>query len=113
MEDNLIFNLGPTHSAEEVEVETFWFKKVEETPLLEMPKAAVLSVVAFGTLLLGVGINFRIYRLLVRRKNKGGTSAIDKLCLVNSIISLIGHPPLLVSLPNLHVMKVVRPHFEA
>jgi hypothetical protein len=36
--------------------------------------------------------------MLQRRKSSDGSAAIDKLFLANNVVSLLGHPPLLVRL---------------
>ena len=81
-------NLWPEHH--------FHFSNVEEGPLLGTFQASILALVAFCTLVLGLGVNFRIFTMLWKRKSSGGSAAIDKLFLANNIVSLLGHPPLLV-----------------
>ena len=75
---------------------SFHFTNVEEGPLLVTVQASILALVAFCTLVLGLGVNFRIYTMLWKRRSSGGSTAIDKLFLANNIVSLLGHPPLLV-----------------
>ena len=111
MDELVEFNLGPTDADADTDadagVDTLTFKNVEEQPLMSTLQATILATVSLVTLVVGVGVNFRIYRLLARRRSSGSCSAIDKLCLVHSLVSLAGHPPLLVShgLHSLHSLK--------
>ncbi len=74
------------------------FKVIEDQPTLGSYHATIYAVVASITLVTGVAINLRILSMLWKRRSNGGSAAIDKLFLANNIVSLLGHPPLLVNL---------------
>jgi hypothetical protein len=72
------------------------FVVVEETPLLNMAQSTILSLTALLTLIIGICINSRIVRLLIKWRSSSGRAAIDKLLLVYTTISTISYTPLLV-----------------
>jgi hypothetical protein len=72
------------------------FLVVEETPLLNTVQSTILSLTALFTLIIGTCINTRIGRLLIKRRSNTGRSAIDKLLLTYTIISITSYTPLLV-----------------
>ena len=78
------------------EITTFTFLNVEEEPLLGRRDATIITVTAFVTLVIGVHINYRIYNKLAVKKSNSSRTSIDKLFIANNVVSLIGHPPLLV-----------------
>ena len=73
------------------------FVVVEERPLLNKAQSVVLSTTAALTWFVGVWVNSRIGRLLLKRRSSSGRSAIDKLLLTYTIISIVTYSPLLVS----------------
>ena len=73
------------------------FLVVEERPLLNKLQSSILSTTAAVTWVVGVWVNSRIGRLLLRRRSSSGRSAIDKLLLTYTVISIATYSPLLVS----------------
>ena len=90
-------NLGPNDNNSLFQIDKFRFKNVEEEPLLGTFHASFLAVVALSTLVIGLGVSFRIHKMLKQRKSIGGSVAIDKLFFTHNIISMLGHMPLLVN----------------
>ena len=78
-------------------VDRIVFLLVEERPLLNYVQSAILSMTAAVTWIIGVWVNSRIGRLLLKRRSSSGRSAIDKLLLTYTIISIVSYSPLLVS----------------
>ena len=77
-------------------VET-WFLVVEDEPLLPLEQGLVVSAVAFGSLVTGCVINWRILAGLRMRKKDGDRTSINKLFIANTVVSLALHPPQLVN----------------
>ena len=73
------------------------FLVVEERPLLNKLQSSILSTTAAVTWVVGVWVNSRIGRLLLKRRSSSGRSAIDKLLLTYTVISIATYSPLLVS----------------
>ena len=84
-------------------VDRISFLVVEERPLLNHMQSAVLSTTAAATWIVGVWVNSRIGRLLLKRRSSSGRSAIDKLLLAYTVISIITYSPLLVSVSLNHL----------
>lgn len=75
---------------------SFKFVHVEETPYLPTDQAIAASSMSLLTLISGVIVNLRVFKLLWREKQNGCTVAINNLFLMYNIVSLVCHPPLLV-----------------
>ena len=89
--------LGPLNNSTTTAGELLAFKVIEDQPTLGSYHATVYAVMASLTLVTGIAINLRILSMLWKRRSNGGSAAIDKLFLANNIVSLLGHPPLLVN----------------
>jgi hypothetical protein len=92
-----LIQLGPLNNITTGEL--LEFKVIEDQPTLGSHHAVIYAVVASITLVAGIAINLRILTMLLKRRSNVGSAAIDKLFLANNIVSLLGHPPLLVKNP--------------
>ena len=89
-------------------VETFRFLVVEDEPLLPLEQGLVVSAVAFGSLVTGCVINWRILAGLRMRKKDGDRTSINKLFIANTVVSLALHPPQLVNVHTRSQLNEIR-----
>ncbi len=81
------------------------FTLVEETPLLQPHQRYIAFTTATLTMVIGILVNIKVFKLLwIKQRNKTN-SVINKLYLTYNVVSLILHPPLLVSNYFFYVVK--------
>ena len=68
------------------------FSTIEDKPVLDGHKHAILSIVSLVILFIGLLVNCRIYNILAKRSK---AAAMDRLLKSNNILSLFCHPLIL------------------
>ena len=77
---------------------TFYFKIVEEEPLLGTLKVSILLTIAIFILTFGLLIQVKICFLLNKKESEGTNVAIDKIYRVNNAMNLICQTPYIIYL---------------
>ena len=83
---------------------TFSFLKVEERPLQEGSKAAILTFFLLIVLVVGLLIQARIFVMLHKQRSDGSVAAIDRLFKTHNYVNMVCQPGFIVYLIFSHYL---------